>query len=170
MVFFDFVIICLLLYGFIKGIWDGFFVAFASFISLIVGIYVAIKFSYLIKETLANHVSWSSKTVLIAAFVITVALVVIGISILAKFFTTVADFASLGIINKFAGGIFGVLKMILILSILFNVLQKINTNHIIVKKETLDKSIVYNPIVKVGAFIYPSIEDLFKNLKSKPVD
>jgi uncharacterized membrane protein required for colicin V production len=40
--------------------------------------------------------------------------VVIGISFLAKFLTKISNKASLGIVNKVMGSVFGLLKMILI--------------------------------------------------------
>ena len=65
-------------------------------------------------------------TIQIVAFIITFILVVIGISLLAKFLTKMANLASLGIVNKVTGGVFGLLKTILILSISLNLFQKIN--------------------------------------------
>lgn len=155
----------ILLFGFFRGIWKGFFVELASFVSLIIGVFVAIKCSYFAKEIIASHVSWSPKTIQITAFTLTFILVVVGIYALGKFFTTVANFASLGILNKLAGGVFGVLKTILMLSIALNIFQKINVNHTFAAKATLEKSMFYFPVQKVAAFIYPSIEDWYKELK-----
>ena len=167
--FLDILLGCLLLYGLIKGIWNGFFVELASFISLLVGIYVAIKFSYLMKSIICSHVSWNPKTIQIAAFAITFILVVVGISLLAKAFTKIANFASLGFINKIAGGVFGLLKTILILSISLNVFQKMNAHNTFVAKQTLENSLFFNPIQKISTFIYPSIEGWISDLKEKTV-
>ncbi|MES2545318.1 MAG: CvpA family protein [Bacteroidota bacterium] len=163
--FLDILLGVLLLYGLIRGIWNGFFVELASFVSLVIGIYVAIKFSHLMKTIIAGHVPWSPKTIQITAFILTFILVVIGISFLAKFLTTVANFASLGLINKLAGGIFGFLKSMLILSISLNFFLKINSSNIFAKKETLENSMLFYPIQKIAAAIYPSIEDLSSQLK-----
>jgi membrane protein required for colicin V production len=55
------------------------------------------------------------------------------------------DFAFLGWINKLAGGLFSVIKTIL-LEYSIQSFQKININNMITKEETLDNSIFYNPI------------------------
>lgn len=157
----------LLLYGFIRGIWNGFFVELASLLSLLVGIYVAIKFSHLMNAIISSHVSWSPKTIKIVAFALTFMLVVVVISLLAKFFTTVANFASLGLINKLAGGIFGVLKTVLILSISLKLFQKINSSNTFASKETLENSLFYNPILKVSGIVYPALEEWFTDFKSE---
>jgi membrane protein required for colicin V production len=86
---------------------------------------------------------------------------------LAKFLTSVADFAQLGVINKLGGGFFCLLKTILVLSIFLNLFEKINYNNIIAKKETLDNSIFYRPVQKTAGFIYPSIEKWYEDLKKK---
>ena len=165
MSFFDIVLGALLLYALYKGIKNGLFVELASLISLILGIYVAIKFSYFVKNILTDSVSWSAKYIEVAAFALTFIVVVVGIHLLAKFFTGIADFAYLGWLNKLGGAAFSVLKTILILSILFNIFQKMNINNFIVKQETLDKSMFYNPIQEVSKFIYPSLEKWYDDFR-----
>lgn len=159
----------LLIYGFVRGFRNGFFIEFASFVSLLVGIYLAIKFSYLMKSILGIHVSWDPKTVQIAAFIITFILVVIGISLLAKFLTKMANLASLGIVNKVTGSVFGLLKMILTLSVLLSLFQKINFDNTFAAKSTIDNSYFFNPIQKTAEIIYPSIEEWYKEIRVKSI-
>nr|WP_315145166.1 CvpA family protein [uncultured Flavobacterium sp.] len=150
-----------------QGIKNGLFVELASLVSLILGIYVAIKFSFLAKIMLSGLVHWNPKTIQIVAFLITFLVVVVAISLIAKFLTSVADFAQLGVINKLGGGFFRLLKTILILSIFLNLFEKINFNNTFARKETLDKSLFYRPIQKTAGFIYPSIEKWYEDLKKK---
>jgi membrane protein required for colicin V production len=167
MSFLDIILGVLLAFGLIQGIRNGLFVELASLISLILGIYFAIKFSFFAKEIMAGFVHWNPKTIQIAAFIITFLIVVVSISLLAKFLTGIADFAQLGIINKLGGGFFRVLKTILIMSIFLNLFEKINFNNTFAKKETLDNSLFYRPIQKTAGFIYPSIEKWYEDFKKK---
>ncbi len=157
----------LLAYSLYKGIKNGLFVEVASFISLLLGIYIAIKFSSLMKEIIMKHVSWNPNTIQVTAFILTFILVVIGVYFLAKILTGIADFAFLGWANKLGGGFFRILKTILILSIFIALFEKINFNETFAKKETLDKSIFYNPVKKVAAFVYPSIEKWYDTFKEE---
>jgi membrane protein required for colicin V production len=86
---------------------------------------------------------------------------------MAKVFTSVANFAQLGVINKLGGGFFRLLKTILVISIFLNLFEKINFNNTFAKKETLDNSLFYRPIQKTAGFIYPSIEKWVEDLKKK---
>lgn len=163
----DIVLCGFLIYGFARGLWNGLFVELASLISLILGIYVALKFSSIIRKMLESHVSWSPKTTQIIAFTLTFVLVVVAVYVLAKFFTAIANFASLGLVNKIAGGFFGILKMVLIISVTLNIFQKINSRNTFAEKATLEKSLFYYPILKVAAFLYPSLEEWGSEIKKQ---
>ncbi|MDP3680725.1 MAG: CvpA family protein [Flavobacterium sp.] len=165
--FLDIILGVLLAFALYKGIRNGLFVELASLVSLLAGIYFAIKFSSFIKEILAGFVKWNPNTIQVIAFILTFILVVIGISLLGKFLTGIADFAFLGWLNKLGGGFFRVLKTILIIGIVFKVFEKINYHNFLAKKETLDKSLFYNPIQKTAGFMYPSIENWYDDLKKK---
>ena len=167
MSFLDIILAALLVYAGYKGIKNGLFVEFASLISLVVGVFVAIKFSYLIKSALADVVSWQPKYIEVVGFALTFFLAIVGIHLLAKFFTGIADFAYLGWLNKLGGAGFSVLKTVLMLSVVFNIFQKININNFIVKEETLNSSMFYNPIQEVSKFIYPSLETWYNDFKNK---
>ena len=167
MSFLDIVLGGLLLFGFINGLRNGFFAELASLLSLLAGIYFAIKFSLVVKEILVKIVSWNPNTIRVFAFVLIFISVVLVISLLAKFLTGVANLAQLGLFNNLGGGLFNVLKTVLILSVFLNLFEKINFNHTLAKKETTDKSLFYNPIQKTAGYIYPSIEKWYDDLKKK---
>ncbi|HEU0136235.1 MAG TPA: CvpA family protein, partial [Flavobacterium sp.] len=107
----------LLVYGVVRGIWNGFFIELASLLSLLLGIWAAIKFSYVMRSILQDHAEWNPRTIQVIAFVLTFILVVIGITILAKVLSTVVSAAGLGIFNKIFGGVFGMVKMALMISV-----------------------------------------------------
>lgn len=165
--FLDIFLCIALVMGLVGGYRKGFFVELASLVSILLGIFIAIKFSYLTKIFLEKHGFAGNQWIEVIAFGVTFLTVIVGVSLLAKFFTSVADFANLGWANKFFGAVFGMLRTILILSIVLNLLQKINYDYKLVKKETLEKSKLYEPVRKVSRMIYPAIEDWFTAFKSE---
>jgi membrane protein required for colicin V production len=68
-----------------------------------------------------------------------------------------ADFAALGLVNKIMGGIFGFLKAAFIMSVLLIFFNRINYNFSFVEKETMDNSILYEPVKRIAPTIFPSI-------------
>ena len=168
MSFIDIVFAVLLGFAVYKGLKNGLFVEVASFVALILGIYLAIKFSNLAGAIFTGFVpSWNPKYIEITAFIITFLLVVIGIHLSAKILTKLTDFAFLGWINKLAGVIFSLLKTILALSVVLFIFEKININNMLLSKETQDNSIFYNPIQNISKAIYPTIEGWYDSLKKE---
>ena len=154
---FDIVIAALLIFGFVRGVMKGLFVEVASLAALIGGVYGAIHFSYFIGDFLKEAVSWDQEYVSLAAFAGTFITIIVTIALLGKMLTKLADFAALGVINKILGGVFGAIKIGLILSVIFIFFGKMNDTISFVKKETLDESILYAPVKKIAPTIFPSI-------------
>lgn len=165
MSFFDIILGGLLGYSLYKGIRNGLFVELSSLLSLLLGIYIAIKFSSVVRTILSGWVHWNPHTIQVFAFILTFIVVVIGIYWLGKFLTNMADLAFLGWINTLGGGFFRLLKTVLIISVFFSLFEKINYHNYLAKKETLDKSLFYNPIQKVAGFVFPSIEKWYDKAK-----
>jgi membrane protein required for colicin V production len=157
----DVVLGCLLLYGLVRGFWNGFFIEIASLLSLVLGIYLALKFSSFAQEFISSQVSWSPKTIQITAFALTFILVIVALSILAKFMTTIAKFAGLGIFNKIGGAFFGLVKTLLLISVALHFFHKMNSKVDFVSREQLTKSILYYPTLEISGKIYPALEGWF---------
>jgi membrane protein required for colicin V production len=166
MEFIDLILGGLLLFGLVKGLWKGLFTELASVVSLLAGIFIAIKFSGAVGKMLEGHVD-NPKHVAITAFVLVFIGVVVGIMLLAKTFTKLASFAGLGLVNRLLGGLFGLIKMALILSVSLNFFQKLNANNTFAKKETLDNSLFFHPVLKISNTIFPVLEEWFTEKKAK---
>lgn len=154
---FDIVITVFLLFGFVRGIMKGLFIEIASLVALIGGVWGSIHFSYFIGDFLKESVSWSEKQISLAAFAITFILIIVVVSLLGKFLTKLADLAALGLINKAFGGVFGLVKIGLVLSIVFIFFDRMNSTISFIDKETLEESILYKPVKSIAPTIFPSI-------------
>jgi len=164
---FDIIITALLLFGFISGLFKGLFVEVASFVALIAGIYGSIKFSHFIREFLATRVSWDEKYITLMSFAISFIIIVIAISLLGKLFTKIADFASLGILNKLLGGIFGVLKTGLILSVVLIIFSKLNNKLPFISNEQQESAVLYKPLKNLAPTIFPQFVKVEDGEKEK---
>jgi membrane protein required for colicin V production len=161
---FDIVIAVILVFGFIRGLMKGLFVEVASLVSLVVGVYGAIHFSYFVGDFLHTKVSWQESYITLVSFVVTFAIIVLVISLLGKLFTKLADFAYLGWINKILGGVFGALKLALILSITLMVFDKFNNTIPFVDESEKESSILYEPVRTLAPTLFPN---LIKNAVSE---
>jgi len=152
---FDIIISALLLFGFIRGLFKGLFIEIASLVALIAGVYGAIHFSYFVGNFLANRVSWDEKFVTIISFSITFGIIVLVISLIGKLFTKIADFASLGLLNKILGGLFGAVKIGLILSVILLVFNKLNNTIPFISEEQQENAVLFEPIKNLAPALFP---------------
>lgn len=153
----DIILGALLLFGLINGFIKGLFVEIASLLALVLGVYGAIHFSNFAADLLQSRFDWSEKTINITAFAITFVIIVLAISLAGKALTKIADFAALGVINKLLGGVFGALKIGLILSVILIVFDKMNRTLPFVDESELEDSVLYKPVKSLAPTIFPSI-------------
>lgn len=155
--FIDIVLGLLLLFGLYKGLKNGIFVEIASIIALIAGIFGAIHFSYVAGDYLYDNMQWDERYINIAAFVITFIVIVTVVHLAGKLLTKIADFAMLGLLNKIAGGIFGTLKVAVILGAILIFFERVNSSVGLVKGGALESSVLYEPVKEIGAFVFDAV-------------
>ena len=153
----DIVLGSLLLLGLIRGLMKGLFVEVASIVALVLGVYGAIHFSDFAASFLMERVDWNEQSVNITSFAITFVVIVVVIALAGKALTKLADFASLGILNKLLGGLFGVLKIGLILSIVLIIFNRFNSNLPLIEEHEMEESMLYEPVKSLAPIIFPNL-------------
>lgn len=153
----DIILGALLLFGLIRGVMKGLFVEVASLVALIAGVYGAIHFSNFAAEFLDSKLDWDEKYINIIAFAITFIIIVLLIALAGKALTKIANFAALGILNKLLGGVFGALKIGLILSVLLIIFDNMNNTIPFADEKDLKESILYKPVKGLAPMLFPSI-------------
>ncbi|WP_072347603.1 CvpA family protein [Flavobacteriaceae bacterium A100] len=153
----DIILGALILFGLVRGFWKGLFVEVASLVALVAGVYGAIHFSGYAATFLQNKFSWEEKYVNIVAFAITFIVIILVISLAGKALTKLANFAALGILNKLLGGVFGALKIGLILSVILGVFSKMNETIPFLGEEDLKESVLYEPVKSLAPTVFPNI-------------
>ncbi len=157
MSFLDIILGLLLVWGLWKGLKNGLIIELASIVALIVGIYGAIHFSYYAGDHLSQNIDWEERYINLTAFVITFIFIVIIVNILAKLLTKIASFAMLGWLNRLAGGIFGAVKVAVILGALLVFFDRVNSSAGLVKDENMEQSVLYEPIKQIGALVFDHV-------------
>ena len=157
MAFLDIVIGLLLLWGLYIGLKNGLLIEIAAIIALVAGIYGAIHFSYIAGNYLSEHWQWNEKYINIAAFIITFIVIVVLIHMAGKLLTKVANIALLGLLNKIAGAIFGMVKVAVILGALFIFFDKTAVTSHLLSDKAKEDSALYEPVKEIGAFIFSKV-------------
>lgn len=160
MSYLDIIIVILLIIAAISGFRKGFIHQLASLVALILGIFLAVKFNSSLARFINEHFTSSANTAKIIAFISIFIIVVIAVHILGKFLEKTFEEIELAPLNKIAGCIFSVAKMIFILScfMVFFRLSIISFNW--PKQQDIDKSFAYKPIGVVAPAVFPYLQQL----------
>jgi membrane protein required for colicin V production len=150
----DIVLALLLASGFFMGLKNGLIVEIASVAALIAAVYGAIHFSYFVSGYLEEAVDWNGTNVKVSAFVATFLGILIGVHLLAKLLTRIARLAMLGFLNRLAGGIFGLVKVAVILGALIIYLERAGVSADWLLAGVLEDSVLYPPLRETGALVF----------------
>ena len=154
------IILCVpILWGLYKGFSKGLIIEAASIIALGLAVWGGIKFSDFLTGYIHAHVSWDTKYLPVISFAVIFLGILILVYAIAKLIERVVKAVSLGFVNKLAGGIFGMLKFGLILSVIIFVLNAIEKNIRLIPAEAKQKSLLYEPVGKIAPLIIPGLRD-----------
>jgi membrane protein required for colicin V production len=169
----DLIIVVLLILAIVNGFINGFVKEVASLTALILGIWGAIKFSTFTAAKLYDWFDMTGQYVGIIAFLVTFGIIVVAIHFVGIIADKIIDAVSLGFLNRILGLFFGLLKTVLILSVIFAVLSAIDLKRHFLPAESIEKSIFFNPISDIAPAIFPIIGEGnfnrgFDRFKKKP--
>lgn len=157
MSFIDIIIILFLLWGAIEGFLKGLIIEVATLASLILGVYLAIRYSPYTEEILRDFLNVTSRYIAYVALAVTFVVVVSGVYVIGKLLTKLVDILTLGWVNKFIGSVFGIVKYMVIVCVLLLILDAVNSKFEFLSEETLQKSKLFFPFLNFAQNIYNSI-------------
>jgi membrane protein required for colicin V production len=169
----DVVILIILGFAVVRGFINGLVKEVASLAALILGIWGAIRFSSFTAGKLYDYFDMSGKYVGIISFIVTFLIIVIIIHFIGMLVDKLMEAISLGFVNKLCGIVFGLLKSVLIMSVVFVVLNAIDARRPFLPREAIERSRLYNPVSDIAPAIFPIIGEggfyhSFERFKKKP--
>jgi membrane protein required for colicin V production len=151
------ILIPLLLFAF-NGYKKGLIIEIATLIALVLGIYAAIHFSDYTAGLLTESFSIDKEYLSILSFIVTFIVVLVLVLMLGKVLEKLVNILMLGILNKLAGAVFGILKGALLMSVLIFLINYMDSNSTIIKKEAIKKSFLYNKVEPIAPWIYKKLD------------
>lgn len=154
----DIVLAIPLLWFTYKGFKNGFIIELASLAALVLGIYLAMHFSFYTEEYLRDNFEIAENYLYIVSFAITFIIVALLVFIAGKIIHKLVSIIALGFLNRLLGGIFGLLKTAIVLSVILYFMNGFDTNSSIIKPEVKDDSYLYDPIESIVPLIIPRLD------------
>ena len=158
----DIILLLCLIWGAFKGFRKGFIIQCFVILALVLAIWGGFAFTGKLEPFMQKHFHISDVVCYIVSFIIVFSLILILVYTSGYLVTKVVDALTLGMINRLAGAIFGLLANALILSVLILLFDRVNEKKHFIKPEILEKTYLYQPIGKVAPAIFP--ETFFKKI------
>jgi membrane protein required for colicin V production len=137
----------------------GFIVSIASLAGLILGFYFALRFSWYIEGILSNAAGSNSMLINLLAFVLSYMLVIIIVHVIGRSLQKMVELTPLGCFNRAAGLLFGLFKGMVLVSALIYLIEIVDQNSLIIKKESKESSLFYMPLAKLVPSLVPEVKD-----------
>ena len=148
-----------LFHGFLKG-----FVSQAiSLIALVLGVWLSFKFSVPFGDWLKSFADLPGTVLHIIAFALILTIVMLVLTLIGKAIEKVVKLAMLGWLNKLLGIVFALLKAVLIIGLVIIIFDAIYNLIPFVSSDTLNESVLYNPIKSIANTVFPFLKELIFN-------
>lgn len=154
----DIILSLILFYGLFKGFTRGLIIEAAALLSIIIGILGALTFTPILESLLSYFLSDEKLPSSIILFTASLILIVLGVNFFARNLTKFIKLVSLGGINKVLGGIFGISKYVLLISILFVFVDQFSFIFEVFESNFLEESVMFESLKNVGYFILQLLE------------
>lgn len=164
----DFIFLCILVIAVIKGIRRGLIIAVFSLIGLVIGIIAGLQLSGVVAELLKSNYTtlgfWTPAIAFLLVFIATLLL----IRFVAKLIESAIAVASLGWMNKAAGGIlYGVM-----VTLSFSVFLFFGKQLHLIGQQTIEASFTYAFVepwgpktIEAFSVLFPSLKQLFSEIE-----
>ncbi len=161
----DIILAIPLVWAVYKGFTKGLIFSVASLLALILGIYGAIHFSFIVEEYVKAWFHPGEKYLVFISFSITFLLIVIIVHMVAWAADRLIKAIALGIVNRLAGVVFNVIKMAFILSVILSLVNYLNSFRHFIPDEDREESLLYGPVSGFAPAVFPYLK--FDELKEK---
>jgi membrane protein required for colicin V production len=158
-----------LLWGFWKGFQKGLIIEVATLAALLLGIWGGIKFSDYIAEVITNNFDVGEKYLPVVAFGVTFLAIVVAVYAIGKIVERFVDLVAMKMVNKVAGGAFGLAKFGVILSVLLVIINSYDEKAGFISQDLKDGSLLYQPMSDVALTIVPALQNsqLFEDVSAE---
>lgn len=157
--FVDIIILVPLIFAAWRGFKKGLIIEVFTLLALLVGIYAGIHFSDWTSARIEDYFEIEANYLPVVAFTLTFLAVGAMIYFAGKMLEQMIKVVHLSLINKVFGVIFGVLKMVYILSIVLTLVETYDERGDFIPAEIKENSLLYKPVKLTASSTIPAVEE-----------
>ena len=160
----DIIILVLLALAVFKGIKDGLMRQLGGIVGLILGIFLAGRFSAMLSGWLHRVAPTLSENVVkVLSFIVIIVVVCLCVVLLSRLLEKVIKITTLGWINRLLGALLAVSTVVLLTGALVSVIEYINSTwFVLVPQDELTRSKSIQIISSISDAVFPYLKQLFE--------
>lgn len=151
---FDALVLFCLGYGLIRGLVKGFIIEISGVLALVLGVFGALQFASGVTYLIKDWIALDSRLIQGISFLLLFIAITYGISLLAKMLTKTLQIVALGLFNRLAGGLFGLIKWTLILTAIVLLFNQVDRVLSIVPEAFLAESISHPILLELSGVLF----------------
>lgn len=154
----DIIFVIPLLWGLYKGVTRGLVVEAATLAAFFLAVWVAVHFCDWLSGIFHEKFGSTTEYLPLIAFAVLFLGVLVLVFFVAKLAERTVKAGGLSVINKLLGGLFGILKFSLILSLVIFIFEAVEKSYPMIRSDTKSGSLLYDPIAKVAPAVIPGLK------------
>lgn len=155
MIWLDVILLSPLLWGAYTGFKKGLVAQIIGIVSLVAGVWIGTHFQDLVEPFIVEKVQ--EKYLSTLCFIILFFATIIVGAVFSKIIEKFINFVQLKLLNKIAGVVLGMFKILSFLVIIIFIIESWDSQSLIINKTTKNSSLVYPILKNIGDLVLPSI-------------
>lgn len=155
---FDIIIVIVAAYSIFKGYSSGLVKQLASLVGIIASILLSNKVAFIILPYLRNWEIFPDSLVEPAAFITSFLLIFAVVMVLGHMLQTILESIKLDSLNKIGGVVICLAKWLIVVSLILNLVEKMDKDHSLIAEDISEKSKAYPYIQPIAPAITPYLK------------
>ena len=156
----DIIILLCFLPALIRGVMKGFIEQAVALVSLVLGAWLAFKFSTVVGEWLQPFFKVSETVMHVISFAVIMIAVVLVLFVIGKLLTGISKIVMLGWLDRLLGLVFALLIAGLLVGIGIILFDTLNAKFELVDNAVLDEAVLYSPLRDIAYTVFPYLKEL----------
>ena len=157
----DIILLVCFIPAIISGLRKGFIAQVVAIISIVLGVWLSVKFATLAGSWISQWIEASPQVINIISFAVIFIAVAIVLYTLGKLIEATIKIIMLGWLNKLLGLVFALFKYALVIGLLVILFDSINDKFSLVSRSYLDSSFMYSGLKSISYSVFPYLKSLF---------
>ena len=140
-----------------RGFTRGLIIGLATLVALVLGIWAGIRFTDVASVFVGQVIHVNEKLLPVITFTIIFFLILLIVHLFGRMLEKLVNLVALGWLNKLLGGIFGIAKAALLLSVLLYLISAFDRHEKLITPTAKENSFLYKPIASIVPRLLPLV-------------